>query len=63
MVTAAAPLVPAALIEQLKPGGRMVIPLGESHAVQMLTLVKKADDGTTKQSRVLPVRFVPLVPQ
>jgi protein-L-isoaspartate(D-aspartate) O-methyltransferase len=62
VVTAAAPRVPAALVEQLKPGRRMVVPVGESHALQILTLVERAADGTVKQRRVLPVRFVPLVP-
>lgn len=62
VVTAAAAQVPPALIEQLKPGGRMVIPVGASYAVQELVVVTKRADGTLEQRRVLPVRFVPLVP-
>jgi protein-L-isoaspartate(D-aspartate) O-methyltransferase len=60
MVTAGAPYVPRALVEQLKPGGRMVIPVGPASAVQSLTLVEKRADGSVTQRDVLPVRFVPL---
>ncbi len=59
IVTAAAPDVPAALIAQLKPGGRMAIPVGRSGGVQMLQLVRKRDDGKIDSARVLDVRFVP----
>ena len=59
MVTAAPNHVPPALVAQLKPGGRMVIPVGE--LFQDLMLVVKAEDGTTTTTRVIPVRFVPLV--
>jgi len=62
VVTAAAPRVPRALVEQLKPGGRMVIPVGERWEVQQLLLVVRKADGTVEQRNVLPVRFVPLVP-
>lgn len=62
VVTAAAPQVPPALIAQLKPGGRMVIPVGASPASQHLLLLTKAADGSVREKRVLPVRFVPLVP-
>jgi protein-L-isoaspartate(D-aspartate) O-methyltransferase len=62
VVTAAAPSIPAALVEQLKPGGRMAIPVGESGGVQYLLLVSKRPDGSVTQRNVLPVRFVPLVP-
>ncbi|MBM3347223.1 MAG: protein-L-isoaspartate(D-aspartate) O-methyltransferase [Betaproteobacteria bacterium] len=61
MVTAAAPEVPAALIEQLRPGGRLVIPVSGSAEVQALLLLHKQADGRTLSRRVLPVRFVPLV--
>jgi protein-L-isoaspartate(D-aspartate) O-methyltransferase len=62
VVTAAASHIPPALIEQLKPGGRMVIPVGERFSIQHLMLVDKDPDGRTHTSRaVLPVRFVPLV--
>jgi protein-L-isoaspartate(D-aspartate) O-methyltransferase len=62
VVTAAAPEVPGALLAQLKPGGRMVIPLGAPGGVQYLTLITKRADGGHDEKRVLPVRFVPLVP-
>jgi protein-L-isoaspartate(D-aspartate) O-methyltransferase len=60
MVTAGAPHVPPALIAQLKPGGRMVIPVGPASAVQSLTLVEKSADGSVRRRDVIPVRFVPL---
>jgi len=62
VVTAAAPRVPQALVDQLKPGGRMVIPIGERWEVQQLLLIVRKADGTIEQKNVLPVRFVPLVP-
>ena len=62
VVTAAAPQVPPALLAQLKPGGRMVIPVGAAGDVQWLRLLTKAADGSVKEKRVIPVRFVPLVP-
>jgi protein-L-isoaspartate(D-aspartate) O-methyltransferase len=62
VVTAAASHIPPALIEQLKPGGRMVIPVGERFSMQNLMLVDKDPNGRAHTSRaVLPVRFVPLV--
>jgi len=61
VVTAAAPEIPAALVEQLKPGGRMVIPLGERWGAQELALLVKRDDGEVERRSVLPVRFVPMV--
>ena len=62
VVTAAAPRVPEALVEQLKPGGRMVIPVGGDGGMQYLKLLTKRADGGYDEKRVLPVRFVPLVP-
>ncbi|HEX5768819.1 MAG TPA: protein-L-isoaspartate(D-aspartate) O-methyltransferase [Burkholderiales bacterium] len=62
VVTAAAPRVPQALVDQLKPGGRMVIPVGASGDIQYLKLLTKRADGGVDEKRVLPVRFVPLVP-
>ena len=62
VVTAAAPQVPPALLEQLKPGGRLVIPVGASLAAQELLLLEKRADGSIQRRSVLPVRFVPLVP-
>jgi protein-L-isoaspartate(D-aspartate) O-methyltransferase len=62
VVTAAAPRVPPALMTQLKTGGRMVIPVGGSDDIQYLKLLTKRADGGYDEKRVLPVRFVPLVP-
>jgi protein-L-isoaspartate(D-aspartate) O-methyltransferase len=62
VVTAAAPEVPKALVEQLKPGGRMVIPVGGDGAAQYLKVLTRRADGGYDERRVLPVRFVPLVP-
>jgi protein-L-isoaspartate(D-aspartate) O-methyltransferase len=60
IVTAAATLVPPPLLKQLKPGGKMCIPVGGQYAVQYLTLVEKSKEGNIKMKKVLPVRFVPL---
>lgn len=60
MVTAAAPAVPPALIEQLRPGGKLVIPVGAQGAHQELLLMTKSADGRMNTRRVLSVRFVPL---
>jgi len=62
VVTAAAPRVPDALVAQLKPGGKMVIPVGAPGETQELLLITKDRDGKSRQKRILPVRFVPLVP-
>jgi protein-L-isoaspartate(D-aspartate) O-methyltransferase len=56
LVTAAATEVPPALLEQLKPGGRIVIPLGGAD-VQALSVVQKQPDGGTLTRQVIPVRF------
>jgi protein-L-isoaspartate(D-aspartate) O-methyltransferase len=60
IVTAAAAEAPRALVEQLKVGGRMIIPLGEDRDRQSLVQIDKSADGLTEAS-VLPVRFVPLM--
>jgi protein-L-isoaspartate(D-aspartate) O-methyltransferase len=60
LVTAAAPHVPLPLIEQLKPGGRLVIPVGLPGSIQRLEVIEKDKAGTTHSSRVLSVAFVPL---
>lgn len=59
VVTAAAPTVPPPLIKQLKPGGRMVVPVGGSFHTQTLMLIEKRADGI-HSTQVLPVSFVPL---
>jgi len=60
LVTAAASHIPPPLIRQLKPGGRMVIPVGAAFMVQHLMLVEKNLDGTVSTRQILPVAFVPL---
>ena len=60
MVTAAASHVPPPLVQQLKAGGRMVIPVGSRFSVQHLMLVEKASDGRVSTRQILPVQFVPL---
>ena len=60
MVTAAGDHIPPPLIKQLKPGGRMVLPVGGPFMVQQMTLVSKQDDGEVRTRHLLPVRFVPL---
>lgn len=60
MVTAAARRVPSALIEQLRPGGKMVIPVDTRPGEQSLRTIRKHDDGTVSEQDVLPVIFVPL---
>ncbi|HVF63937.1 MAG TPA: protein-L-isoaspartate(D-aspartate) O-methyltransferase [Casimicrobiaceae bacterium] len=60
VVTAAAPYVPDALIEQLARNGRMVIPVGRGSWSQQLMLITKDADGTIGRKNVLSVRFVPL---
>ena len=60
MVTAAASHVPVPLVQQLKPGGRMVIPVGTSFLTQQLMLIEKRLDGSVVSRQLLPVRFVPL---
>lgn len=60
VVTAAAAEVPQPLLAQLKPGGRMVIPVGPRSGEQELVLFRKLADGDITRRTVLPVRFVPL---
>jgi protein-L-isoaspartate(D-aspartate) O-methyltransferase len=60
VVTAAAPEVPPALVAQLAPGGRMILPVGPELDVQMLRVVDKGNDGPNVVTDLLPVRFVPL---
>jgi protein-L-isoaspartate(D-aspartate) O-methyltransferase len=60
VVTAAAGHVPPPLVAQLKPGGRMVIPVGSRFLTQQLVLIEKQADGQLITRQVLPVKFVPL---
>lgn len=60
LVTAAAPYVPTALLQQLKPGGILVIPVDEGDAQRMMRLTKQAD-GTTDEEMFDLFRFVPMV--
>ena len=60
IVTAAPTEVPPALLAQLAPGGRLVIPVGEVHGEQTLRLYERGDDGVNGTADLLPVRFVPL---
>jgi protein-L-isoaspartate(D-aspartate) O-methyltransferase len=61
LVTAAAGGIPPPLLGQLRPGGRMVIPVGGSFVLQHLVLVEKLPDGRVLTRQMLPVTFVPLV--
>lgn len=60
VVTAAPTSIPQPLIEQLKPGGALVIPVGEQIFGQALLLVGKDESGRVDRKRILPVAFVPL---
>jgi protein-L-isoaspartate(D-aspartate) O-methyltransferase len=60
IVTAGAPELPPPLVEQLKPGGRIVIPVGPEGRVQELQVIEKRADGSLDKRVVIPVRFVPL---
>ena len=60
LVTAGADHVPEPLVEQLSPGSRMIIPVGDSMSVQMLKVIEKLPGGEVETTDVAPVRFVPL---
>ncbi|MBT8070907.1 MAG: protein-L-isoaspartate(D-aspartate) O-methyltransferase [Gammaproteobacteria bacterium] len=59
IVTAASSHIPPPLVEQLKPGGVLMIPVGPAFQVQQLSMVRKSIDGEITTRQVLPVRFVP----
>jgi protein-L-isoaspartate(D-aspartate) O-methyltransferase len=61
VVTAAAESIPPALLEQLAPGGRLVMPVGAQVPFQELVLVHKDQAGKLTRRQLLPVRFVPLL--
>jgi protein-L-isoaspartate(D-aspartate) O-methyltransferase len=60
IVTCAPEAIPEPLLEQLKPGGRMIIPVGSEWGLQELVLVEKDAQGDIRRRSVMPVRFVPL---
>ena len=60
LVAAAPEEMPNALVEQLRPGGRLVIPLGAQEEAQELLLLEKREDGRAEARALLPVRFVPM---
>ncbi len=61
IVTAAADHIPPPLIEQLRPGGRLIIPLGSPFSIQQLVLVTKDLEGKVSERPIIAVRFVPLL--
>lgn len=60
LVTAASDHIPPPLVQQLKPGGRMILPVGSRFLVQQLVLVEKSATGEIRTQSLLPVNFVPL---
>jgi protein-L-isoaspartate(D-aspartate) O-methyltransferase len=60
IVTFAAPRIPQPLVDQLRPGGRICIPIGPEDGNQMLVLGTKTADGTIRERVICPVRFVPV---
>lgn len=63
VVTAVATHIPPPLIQQLKKGGRMVIPIGNPFHVQKLMLIEKSEKNEVRSKSVLPVRFAPMIRQ
>lgn len=63
IVSAGAPAIPETLTEQLKEGGRLVIPVGKRGGLQYLTVVTRDKNGEINQQELEPVRFVPLIGQ
>lgn len=61
IVTAASDHIPPPLLDQLKPGGRLIIPLGSPFSIQQLVLVSKDPAGKITQRPIIAVRFVPLL--
>jgi len=63
IVTAAANHIPPPLLKQLKPGGKMIIPVGSRFTTQQLILITRGENNEFVTRQVLPVRFVPLTGQ
>ena len=61
IITAATGLIPPPLTAQLKPGGRMILPLGSPYGAQTLVLLEKSRQGNITSKSLLPVRFVPML--
>ena len=61
ILTAAPPKIPDALVNQLKPGGKLVAPVGEGYMGQDLVVLDKSASGRISSRKVLPVAFVPMV--
>jgi protein-L-isoaspartate(D-aspartate) O-methyltransferase len=60
ILTAAAPEIPDRLVAQLKPDGRLLMPIGGVHDIQQLAIFEKDEDGGLRRRDLLPVRFVPV---
>lgn len=60
LLTAAPEQIPDVLLDQLRPGGRLIAPLGPATDAQELVLVRKGDNGANRYEELLPVRFVPM---
>ncbi len=60
-MTAAPTYIPPDLVDQLVPGGRMVIPVGSIYGAQNLILIEKDADGEVTTRSLMPVRFVPML--
>lgn len=61
ILTAAPPELPRSLVEQLKPGGKLLAPIGDRYEAHELTLVEKTAGGKIVSRSLLPVRFVPMI--
>jgi len=61
IVTCAPDHIPPALIEQLKAGGRMVMPVGDAFGIQSMMLISKDEKGDIISKSLIPVRFVPML--
>jgi protein-L-isoaspartate(D-aspartate) O-methyltransferase len=61
IVTAVGDRIPPALLQQLGPGGRLIMPVGTVHGEQVLLLLERGREGTLAQRELWPVRFVPLL--